>query len=289
MNEPVAPSPQSNTCLPWFARGYALAVKTVVLLALAGASGHLRAASSTLSSVADTTLFQTLPDNNLGAEPTLISGSTSAGQANRALLKFNIASNLPPDAAVQSVTLTVKVTRTVATLPSSFRLHRVLRDWGEGIGRGTGISGGNTGAAAKNGEATWRARFFPDVLWSMPGAAPPADFVERASATQSIDGFGSYVFTSSAELVADVQNWLSNPSSNFGWILICDDEATASTARRFGSREDPANAASLAVEYGPALRMEQAAVVGNTFKFSFTAQAGQGYLGQSTDSLPNHN
>ena len=123
----------------------------------------------------------------------------------------------------------------------------------------------------------------------MPGAAPPADFVEGASATQSIDGFGSYVFSSSAELVADVQNWLSNPSGNFGWILICDDEAIAGSAHRFGSREDPANAPSLAVEYGPALRMEQAAVVGNTFKFSFTAQVGQAYLGQSADSLPTQN
>src|SRR5256712_2149414 len=139
MRKSVMPSPQSNTCLPWFARGYALAVKTVLLLALAGASGHLRAASSTLSPVADTTLFQTFPDNNLGAEPTLISGSTSGGFANRALLKFNIASNLPPDAAVQSVTLTVKVTRTLAALPSSFRLHRVLRDWGEGTGVGSGL------------------------------------------------------------------------------------------------------------------------------------------------------
>jgi hypothetical protein len=49
--------------------------------------------------------------------------------------------------------------------------------------------------------------------------------------------------------VADVQGWLNNPKSNFGWMLISESEDTRFTARRFGSREDPNNAPLLDVQY----------------------------------------
>ena len=126
------------------------------------------------------------------------------------------------------------VTKTSALTPASYSLHRLLQDWGEGR-----ESFGTQGNSATNGEATWRARFHPDVLWSVPGAAAPVDYVATASAMQSIAAEGSYTFDSTAGLVADVQSWLSNSATNFGWILICEDEASAATARRFGSREDP--------------------------------------------------
>jgi uncharacterized repeat protein (TIGR01451 family) len=39
-------------------------------------------------------------------------------------------------------------------------------------------------------------------------------------------------------MVADVQRWLSTPSSNFGWIVL-GDETRPETARQFDSRENP--------------------------------------------------
>ena len=90
-----------------------------------------------LSPVADTTLYQGLPGNNLGAELTLISGTTASGNSNRALLKFDVASGVSARAIVTSVTLTVTVARAIATQPSQFTLHRIGRGWGEG----TGMSG----------------------------------------------------------------------------------------------------------------------------------------------------
>ncbi|MGH7613747.1 MAG: hypothetical protein ACREMW_06870 [Gemmatimonadales bacterium] len=45
---------------------------------------------------------------------------------------------------------------------------------------------------------------------------------------------------STAQLVADVQGWLADPASNFGWILIGDESATA-TAKQFDSRESAAS------------------------------------------------
>jgi len=37
--------------------------------------------------------------------------------------------------------------------------------------------------------------------------------------------------------VADVQSWVDNPASNFGWMLMSESEDVPGTARRFGSRE----------------------------------------------------
>src|SRR5207244_575593 len=49
--------------------------------------------------------------------------------------------------------------------------------------------------------------------------------------------------------VNDIQTWLDNPASNFGWILISRSEEVSQTARRFGSREDIANAPQLTIEF----------------------------------------
>jgi serine protease len=37
-------------------------------------------------------------------------------------------------------------------------------------------------------------------------------------------------------MVADVQSWLDNPATNFGWLVL-GDESTGTTAKRFDSRE----------------------------------------------------
>jgi hypothetical protein len=39
-------------------------------------------------------------------------------------------------------------------------------------------------------------------------------------------------------MVGDVQSWLDNPITNFGWILIGEEE-TSRTAKRFDSKDNP--------------------------------------------------
>jgi hypothetical protein len=53
-------------------------------------------------------------------------------------------------------------------------------------------------------------------------------------------------------MVADVQMWLDNPVSNFGWMIRGDETATR-TARRYNSRENPAAGSRprLIVQYMP--------------------------------------
>jgi hypothetical protein len=40
-------------------------------------------------------------------------------------------------------------------------------------------------------------------------------------------------------MVIDVQSWVNNPATNFGWILI-GNESVSRTSKRFDSREHPA-------------------------------------------------
>ena len=48
-------------------------------------------------------------------------------------------------------------------------------------------------------------------------------------------------------MVADVQSWLNNPASNFGWLVLGDETAIA-TAKRFDTRES-ASPPMLTIEF----------------------------------------
>jgi hypothetical protein len=88
------------------------------------------------------------------------------------------------------------------------------------------------GGEATVGDATWLHTFYPKSLWTNEGG----DFQAAPSASLSIPAqAGLYTFAS-PELVADVQDWVTNPTSNFGWVLI-GEEDVMQTARKFASRE----------------------------------------------------
>ena len=48
-------------------------------------------------------------------------------------------------------------------------------------------------------------------------------------------------------MVADVQSWLDNPATNFGWLVL-GDESTSATAKRFDTRESTSSPV-LTIEY----------------------------------------
>lgn len=240
-----------------------------------------------LPPVADTTLFEDAPDNNLGATATLIAGTTATGFRNRALVKFDLA-GIPANATITSAALTLNVVKAGSGPGSTFDLHFMLQDWGEGSGTG------NQGTPANTGEATWNNRFHPSTPWNSPGATADADYVATISATNFMDGAGSYTFVSTPGLVSDVQAWLNHPGNNFGWILISEDEMDLATARRIGSREDPNNTPVLTVQYtvpAPPVppTIASAARVGDQFQFSFNAESNRSYTVQYIGALTGTN
>ncbi len=119
-------------------------------------------------------------------------------------------------------------------------LHKLLADWGEGTSQATGEEG--QGAPATPNDATWRHRFFDTIFWTNEGG----DFSAVVSASQSVGPVGQYTW-SSAQIVADVQSWLENPASNFGWLVL-GDESTILTSKRFDTRET-ANPPVLTIQY----------------------------------------
>jgi len=156
--------------------------------------------------------------------------SQNGSAERRALLAFPITQAIPEGSTITSVSLELTMSRTNSG-GQSVRLHRLLEDWSEGPSDPPDQEGG--GATAVAGDVTWIHREFSETLWTTSGAS----FAQSASATLQVGNEGSYTYSSTPELVADVQGWLDDASSNFGWVLVVDAPATGS-AKRFNSREN---------------------------------------------------
>ena len=177
-----------------------------------------------------------------GAGSGLFSGVTLQGNFRRALMAFDVAGTVPAGATIQSVQLQMEVT--MANFASTtIGLHRVTQDWGEAGSIAPGGQG--AGAVGLTGDASWTHRFLPATLWSTPGG----DFAPTASGSLAGVAFnGTYVWTSTAGMVADVQSWLDTPATNFGWCLV-SDELSPGSGKRFGSREAVGFEPTLTITY----------------------------------------
>ncbi|MEO5803628.1 MAG: DNRLRE domain-containing protein [Verrucomicrobiota bacterium] len=249
------------------------------------------AAEIDLFPMADTCLVEYSPTNNMGGEIYFNAGSNLHGNRNRGLLRFNLSADVPPGSKIQKAIFSIRVVLIPADEPAAsiFDLHRLLQPWGEGA-KLSNTTGPGRGSPATNNEATWLDRFaFANSPWFLPGAAPTNDFVSFKSAEQFISDTGSspYYFSSvsSPQLAADVQLWLDNPGTNFGWLLKSRDETTISTARRFGSREDPNQTPILSVTFVAPPVLEQPQICGNQFQFRFLADTGQSYVVEFCNSF----
>ncbi len=181
----------------------------------------------------DNTLYEDPAGRNSnGAGPGIFAGTTGQGQLQRALVAFNL-SQIPVGSMVESVTLTLFQSNHRSDLTDEVvALHRVQRDWGEGSSNAGG--GGGSGVPAAVGDATWIHTFFPNATWMTPGG----DFSATVSASMTIGENGPHTFQSTPGLVADVQGWLDNPATNFGW-LVRGREGVSRTSKRFDSRSGP--------------------------------------------------
>ncbi len=167
-------------------------------------------------------------------------GETVMGELRRGVLAFDIAGTIPPGSTITGVSLSMNASRVFNDVARTAELHKLLADWGEGTSDAPGEEG--DGAPATTNDATWRHRFFDTIFWAMQGG----DFSATVSASQSVGPVGQYTW-SSAQMVADVQSWVNNPASNFGWLVLGDESALGS-AKRFDTRES-ASPPVLTIEY----------------------------------------
>ena len=187
---------------------------------------------------ADTCLLELDPEFNLGGQrdlPAGTLGSMAETKRCRALYAFDVNGAVPEGAEITAARLRIEVTKTpeAGKRNSIFSLHRVLVSWGEGGKRGDNPGG----AEAEPGESTWRARFHPDQLWSVPGGTFGADFSTERDAERAIIGDGGYVFEMNQSGLETLRQWHADPDLNFGWLLATQAEDKPKTARRWASRE----------------------------------------------------
>lgn len=186
---------------------------------------------ATLFPAKDNTMYSEVPSGSNGHGDRIFCGRTAFGNLRRALLEFDIAAALPAGATVQSVRLELNLSQTIVG-PTPVQLYPSQQEWGEAGSDAPGEEGQS--APAQAGDATWTQRFFPATPWGNPGGVLALQY----SASTVVDQPGHYVWGNTTALVADVQGWLDDPSSNHGWILV-GDESGDTTAKRFDSRENP--------------------------------------------------
>jgi hypothetical protein len=188
-------------------------------------------------------------NNSGGVATTFQVGTNNNSRVRRGLIRFDVDGAIPAGSMITGATLSMHLDGASSTDSGDreVRLHRLLADWGEGTSAGGGAGGGN-GQAPTTNDATWNHRFFDTTAWSTPGG----DFAPAASANAAVSTTLGVFHWTSNELVSDVQSWLSNPATNYGWIVLGEEDEGGSS-RRFDSRES-ANAdfrPTLTIDYAP--------------------------------------
>jgi hypothetical protein len=222
--------------------------KTLLTSILATALGCTAASSANAAIInimpsKDNTLYEYVPadgDRSSGVGIHFFAGETAMGYLRRGVLAFDIGGHIPPGSTVLAVSLSMNMSRTALDTARIVELHKLLADWGEGTSNADNEEG--QGAPAMPNDATWRHRFYDTIFWTTQGG----DFSATVSASQSVGPLGHYTW-SSAQMVADVRSWLDNPAGNFGWLVLGDESAVATT-KRFDTRES-ASPPMLTIEY----------------------------------------
>jgi hypothetical protein len=206
-----------------------------------GSSIILAATALASLAAADVALVPSAKDNTLYEDPNgafsngagayMFCGETIGFGSRRALVAFDVDAYVPAGAIINSVTLRLYCSR-ASTGTRRIELHHVSQDWGEGASN-AGEPGGS-GDISQPGDATWIHTFYNTQFWTTPGG----DFSPTSSGDRTVGVIGSYTWGSTAGMVADVQGWLDNPSSNFGWLMLGLEDQGRS-AKRFDTREIP--------------------------------------------------
>lgn len=224
------------------------AVVALALGALTNAPAA-RAEQRVLLPSADSTIFTQVQGGNAydavsDGGPNIWVSTTAGDVVRRALLRFDL-SGIPPGTRVLSAELKLTQLRARAVHPVA--VHRVTSAWQPA----TSTAGDfGQGTAADPGDVTWSHRSHPGVPWTQRGG----DFVARASTTLTVQASSTLTYTwpSTPAFVADVQDWVDNPSGNHGLILV-GDEVNGQSARRFAGMEfgDPAAVPALVLTLSP--------------------------------------
>jgi hypothetical protein len=221
---------ESNMSIPGLRRSVGVCVLTALAVAVPRVQAGIFDASQ------DTTIFENETDHSYGGGVMIYAGMNNSTSKRRGLIAFDL-SSIPTDSIINSVELDLWLAQVSGgedpAIPTrTIGVHKLLRDWGEG----TIKSGAGQGDDANAGDATWMHRFH-DTAYTWRSLGGDGDYAVAPSASMSVGTTFDTKYTwSSTTMIADVQGWVNDPTSNFGWLLK-GDESTKGTFRTFWSRE----------------------------------------------------
>jgi len=193
-----------------------------------------------LSPSKDASIHELIPDAPIVADGmggglfsglTLIKGDV---EGMRSMIEFDVATELPDDVTIESARLELTVVKSPNTTPFDFTLHVATTDWNEGPAS-SGADPFGTGAPATTGDSTWEHTNFDSEFWNTPGG----DYLTSPSASSAVGGLSDvpYIWESD-QMVSDIQNWIENPETNFGWFIIGNENRDFQpTVRAFASQQ----------------------------------------------------
>ncbi|OAI46722.1 hypothetical protein AYO44_10785 [Planctomycetaceae bacterium SCGC AG-212-F19] len=212
----------------------------LLLSGLLIATGAAQGDFVTLNAIQDNTIYQTIDatnqmSNGAGNRIVVGQGGSSNNIAHRGLIEFDL-STIPQGSIINTVTVTLRAEKAPNKSATTITLQRLTVGWGEGSSANNVNTGQGAPSSTSPPDASWFFNQFNTSQWTKAGG----DFNATPSASQTVPGStglpGDVTWGSTAGLVADVQGWVNNSSTNFGWLLL-GDESTSSTTRDFDSRE----------------------------------------------------
>jgi hypothetical protein len=147
----------------------------------------------------DASLQQSTRTTNAGSGAVLrvdMDYPNGTGTATNALLRFDLGS-IPKGSVVQSVKLTMNVTN--PTGGAGYSIYALRRAWDEG-------------------SVTWQ-RASASTGWASAGARGASDRASTALGTLLPPAAGAHTVTLGAAAIAEVQKWIDDPGSNFGFAI----------------------------------------------------------------------
>jgi hypothetical protein len=203
------------------------------------------------------------------ADPGLFVGTDGQKNPKRGLIEFNIGQvvsgqSIPAGATITGVTLQMTVGQVAGSgggggsgsgSAETISLYDESAAWGQptNVAGATSFSGTGHGGSPATGDATWNYAFYNATAWTVAGGNWTSSLTDLADA--SVTGTLTSFTWSSAAMIADVQKWLADPTTNFGWIIKNADETDATDFRAFWSAQgaaannNPAIAPSLTVTF----------------------------------------
>jgi hypothetical protein len=249
-------------------RKFLLAAAGINVLAVGTASA--RAAEIVFPAFQDATLLggTDATTNQSLADPGLFVGTDGQDNPKRSLIEFNIQQSvqgqtIPVGATITSVQLTMTVGQVAGSgggssggsgTAETISLFDESQAWGQptNVAGATSFGGTGHGGSPKTGDATWNYAMYTSSPWGIAGGDWTSTLTTVASASVTGQTI-SFTWASTPAMVADVQNWLDDPSVNFGWIIKNADETDATDFRAFWSAQGAAAASN---SFAPALTVD---------------------------------